>query len=290
MNKTINQTNFQLPNQTNFYKGKVRDVYTIGDDKLVMVTSDRISAFDHVLPKGIPFKGQVLNQIAAKFLTATEDIVPNWMEGNPDPSVTIGKRCEPFKVEMVIRGYLTGHAWREYKKGKRILCGVSLPDGMIENQKFDNPIITPTTKGKIDKPISKQEIINEGYLNEIECEFIFKKALELFNYGQKLATKAGFILVDTKYEFGRDNEGNIILMDELHTCDSSRFWIKSTYENRFLEKIEPEKLDKDCVRDWVKSVCDPYNDVIPEIPKEIINKAYNTYKFFYDTIIKPSNI
>jgi phosphoribosylaminoimidazole-succinocarboxamide synthase len=206
MTNTIKETKFNLPGQTRFYKGKVRDVYTINNETLVMVASDRISAFDHVLPEGIPYKGQVLSQIAAKFLDATSDIVPNWMEATPDPSVTIGKMCIPFKVEMVIRGYLTGHAWREYKSGKREICGVEMPDGMIENEKFLTPILTPTTKEDIghDEDISREDIISQGIVSEEDYIRLEKYTRELFQRGTEIAAKKGLILVDTKYEFGKD--------------------------------------------------------------------------------------
>ena len=288
MNKTINQTNFQLPNQTNFYKGKVRDVYTIGDDKLVMVTSDRISAFDHVLPKGIPFKGQVLNQIAAKFLTATEDIVPNWMEANPDPSVTIGKRCEPFKVEMVIRGYLTGHAWREYKKGKRILCGVSLPDGMIENQKFDNPIITPTTKAEVghDEDISRDEILNQGLVCEEDYIKLENYTLRLFERGTEIAKQKGLILVDTKYEFGKDSNGVITLIDEIHTPDSSRYFYIDGYEEKVNNGESPKQLSKEFVRQWLieNGFQGKDGQVIPEMTEDYCDSVSERYIELFEYI------
>ena len=221
MTNTIKETNFKLPGQTKFYKGKVRDVYTINNETLVMVASDRISAFDYVLPEGIPYKGQVLSQIAAKFLTATADIVPNWMEATPDPSVTIGKMCEPFKVEMVIRGYLTGHAWREYKAGKRMICGVSMPDGMVENQKFESPIITPTTKAVIghDEDISREDILLQGIVAESDYIQLEKYTRAIFQRGTEIAAEKGLILVDTKYEFGKDKNGVITLIDEIHTPD-----------------------------------------------------------------------
>ena len=232
MNNTIKETNFKLPGQTKFYKGKVRDVYTINNETLVMVTSDRISAFDHVLPEGIAYKGQVLNQIAAKFLNATSDIVPNWMEANPDPSVTIGKMCEPFKVEMVIRGYLTGHAWREYKSGKRMICGVPMPDGMVENQKFDSPLLTPTTKADVghDEDISREDILSQGLVCEEDYVKLEEYTRALFQRGTELAAEKGLILVDTKYEFGKDKNGIITLIDEIHTPDSSRYFYVEGYK------------------------------------------------------------
>ena len=209
MSNVIIKTDFNFPNQTHLYKGKVRDVYSIGENQLVMIASDRISAFDHVLPQGIPYKGQVLSQIASKFLDATADIVPNWKEATPDPSVTVGKRCEPFKVEMVIRGYLTGHAWREYRDGKRMLCGVPMPDGMVENQKFEEAIITPTTKAEVghDEDISREEILAQGLVSEADYVLLEKYTKELFERGTKIAKEKGLILVDTKYEFGKDSNG-----------------------------------------------------------------------------------
>ena len=253
MDNTINSTNFKFPNQTNFYKGKVRDVYSINKDQLVMVASDRISAFDHVLPKGIPYKGQVLSQIAAKFLEATSDILPNWMEATPDPSVTIGKKCEPFKIEMVIRGYLTGHAWREYKSGKRLLCGVKMPDNMVENQKFDNPIITPTTKAEIghDEDISREEILKHNIISENDYVMLEEYTYALFNRGTEIAAEKGLILVDTKYEFGKDINGVITLIDEIHTPDSSRYFYLDGYDDRIKSNTPQKQLSKEFVRQWL---------------------------------------
>ncbi|MGY8987866.1 MAG: phosphoribosylaminoimidazolesuccinocarboxamide synthase [Flavobacteriales bacterium] len=253
MNNSITETNFNFPNQTKFYKGKVRDVYTIGEDKLVMVVSDRISAFDHVLPKGIPFKGQVLSQIAAKFLDATSDIVPNWKEANPDPNVTVGKMCEPFMVEMVIRGYLTGHAWREYRDGKRILCGVAMPEGMLENQKFENPIITPTTKADVghDEDISREEILSQGIVSEQDYIQLENYTKSLFARGTEMAKERGLILVDTKYEFGKDINGVITLIDEIHTPDSSRYFYIEGYEDKVKNGEIPKQLSKEFVRQWL---------------------------------------
>ena len=253
MTNTIKETNFKLPGQTKFYKGKVRDVYTINGETLVMVTSDRISAFDHVLPEGIPYKGQVLSQIAAKFLNATADIVPNWMEATPDPSVTIGKMCEPFKVEMVIRGYLTGHAWREYKSGKRMICGVPMPDGMIENQKFDAPIITPTTKADIghDEDISREDILSQGIVDEVDYVKLEEYTRAIFQRGTEIAADKGLILVDTKYEFGKDKNGVITLIDEVHTPDSSRYFYIEGYEEKVMNGESPMQLSKEFVRQWL---------------------------------------
>jgi phosphoribosylaminoimidazole-succinocarboxamide synthase len=252
MAQALTRTDFNFPGQKSVYHGKVRDVYNIDDELLVMVVSDRISAFDVILPEGIPYKGQVLNQIAAKFLDATQDIVKNWKLATPDPMVTVGIKCEPFEVEMVIRGYLTGHAWREYKSGKRELCGVKLPDGMKENQKFDKPIITPTTKAKEghDEDISKEEIIAQGIVSKDDYEMLEKYTHAIFERGGQIASEMGLILVDTKYEFGK-KDGEIILMDEIHTPDSSRYFYKEGYEEK-LANDEPQKqLSKEFVRQWL---------------------------------------
>ena len=250
---TITQTNFNFSNQTNLYKGKVRDVYTINNDKLVMIASDRISAFDHVLPKGIPYKGQVLNQIASKFLDATSDIVPNWKEASPDPSVTVGKRCEPFKVEMVIRGYLTGHAWREYRSGKRLLCGVSMPENMVENEKFPSPIITPTTKADVghDEDITREEILETNLVSEDDYKKLEEYTYALFQRGTEMAKEKGLILVDTKYEFGKDSNGVITLIDEIHTPDSSRYFYSDGYNDRIKNNLPQKQLSKEFVRQWL---------------------------------------
>ena len=253
MTNTIKETNFKLPGQTNFYKGKVRDVYTVDHDTLVMVATDRISAFDHVLPEGIPFKGQVLNQIASKFLDATSDIVPNWMDATPDPSVTIGKMCTPFKVEMVIRGYLTGHAWREYKSGKRMICGVSMPDGMVENENFDSPLITPTTKADVghDEDITRDEILAQGLVDEKDYIKLEKYTRALFQRGTDIAREKGLILVDTKYEFGKDKNGVITLIDEIHTPDSSRYFYIDGYKQKIANGEPQKQLSKEFVRQWL---------------------------------------
>ena len=249
----IIKTDFNFPNQKNLYKGKVRDVYSIGSEQLVMIASDRISAFDHVLPEGIPYKGQVLNQIASKFLDATSDIVQNWKESTPDPSVTIGKRCEPFMVEMVIRGYLTGHAWREYRDRKRMLCGVPMPDGMVENQKFDQPLITPTTKAEVghDEDISREDILSQGLVSEADYVMLEKYTRELFQRGTELAHDKGLILVDTKYEFGKDSNGEITLIDEIHTPDSSRYFYIDGYEENLAAGKPQKQLSKEFVRQWL---------------------------------------
>ncbi len=288
MNNTINETKFNLPNQTSFYKGKVRDVYTVNSDKLVMVTSDRISAFDHVLPEGIPYKGQVLNQIAAKFLDATADIVPNWKEANPDPSVTIGKMCEPFKVEMVIRGYLTGHAWREYKSGKRMLCGVPMPDGMVENQKFDNPILTPTTKADIghDEDISREEILSQNIVSEKDYINLENYTKALFQRGTEIAAEKGLILVDTKYEFGKDKNGIITLIDEIHTPDSSRYFYAEGYEEKIAKGESPKQLSKEFVRQWLieNGFQGKEGQSIPNMSKEFCESVSNRYIELFEYI------
>ena len=252
MNKAITSTDFTFPGLKSIYKGKVRDVYNIKDEYLVMIVSDRISAFDVVLPKGIPFKGQVLNQIATKFLDATSDIVPNWKMATPDPMVTIGHLCEPYKVEMVIRGYLTGHAWREYSSGKRNLCGIKLPEGMKENQKFPEPIITPTTKAMEghDEDISREEIIGQGLVSANEYAILEKYTRAIFERGTEIAAQKGLILVDTKYEFGK-KDGVIYLIDEIHTPDSSRYFYAEGYEERLAKGENQKQLSKEFVRQWL---------------------------------------
>jgi phosphoribosylaminoimidazole-succinocarboxamide synthase len=252
MKEALTRTDFNFPGQKSVYHGKVRDVYNINDELLVMIVSDRISAFDVILPEGIPYKGQVLNQIAAKFLDATSDIVKNWKIATPDPMVTVGIKCEPFEVEMVIRGYLTGHAWREYAAGKRTLCGVALPDGMKENEKFPTPIITPTTKAKEghDEDISKEEIIAQGIVSKADYEQLEKYTQAVFARGTEIAASMGLILVDTKYEFGKSN-GEIILMDEIHTPDSSRYFYKEGYEANLAANAPQKQLSKEFVRQWL---------------------------------------
>ncbi|MDR1631991.1 MAG: phosphoribosylaminoimidazolesuccinocarboxamide synthase [Dysgonamonadaceae bacterium] len=249
---TLVKTDYHFAGQTGVYHGKVRDVYSIGDDVLVMIATDRISAFDVILPQGIPYKGQVLNQIAAKFLDATSDIVDNWKQASPDPMVTIGLRCEPFKVEMVIRGYLTGSAWREYKAGARTLCGIALPDGMRENEKFPSPIITPTTKADKghDENISKEDIIAGGLASREDYEQLEHYTRALFQRGTEMAAQRGLILVDTKYEFGRKN-GKIYLIVEIHTPDSSRYFYAEGYRERFEKGEEQKQLSKEFVRQWL---------------------------------------
>ena len=281
------KTNFHFPEQTNLYVGKVRDVYNIDDRYLVMIVSDRISAFDVVLPKGIPYKGQVLNQIASKFLDATADIVPNWKIASPDPMVTVGFRCEPFKVEMVIRGYLTGHAWREYKSGKRTLCGVALPDGMKENQKFDHPIITPTTKADEghDLDISREEIISQGIVSEADYDQLEKYTRDLFERGTQMAAQKGLILVDTKYEFGK-KDGKIYLIDEIHTPDSSRYFYSKGYEERLSRGEQQKQLSKEFVRQWLieNGFQGQEGQTVPEMTDSYVNEVSDRYIELYENI------
>lgn len=283
----IKETKFNFPGQKNLYKGKVRDVYNINDELLVMVVSDRISAFDVVLPKAIPFKGQVLNQIAAKFLKATEDIVPNWVIEVADPSVTIGKKCEPFKVEMVIRGYLSGHAWREYSEGKRMLCGVPMPDGMKENDKFPQPIITPTTKASVghDEDISREEILKQGIVSEADYIKLEDYTRKIFQRGTEIAAKMGLILVDTKYEFGKVGD-QIYLIDEIHTPDSSRYFYKEGYEERQAKGEKQKQLSKEFVREWLIANGFQGKDgqQVPEMTDEFIEQVSNRYIELYENI------
>lgn len=287
MSKAVVETNFNFPGQKSVYKGKVRDVYNINDRYMAMVVSDRISAFDVVLPKGIPFKGQVLNQIAAKFLDATTDIVPNWKVATPDPMVTIGIKCEPFKVEMVIRGYLTGSAWREYKAGNRMICGIQLPDGMKENQKFDKPIITPTTKADEghDENISKEDIIAQGLVSKEDYEQLEKYTYALFQRGTEIASKKGLILVDTKYEFGK-RDGKIYLIDEIHTPDSSRYFYAEGYQERFEKGEAQRQLSKEFVRQWLMDNGFQGKDgqTIPEMTDEIVASITERYIELYENI------
>ena len=284
----ITETKFNFPKQKSFYKGKVRDVYNINDEQLVMIVSDRISAFDVVLPKGIPYKGQVLNQIAAKFLKATEDIVPNWVIAVPDPMVTVGHLCDPFKVEMVIRGYLSGHAWREYKSGKRILCGVAMPDGMKENDKFPEPIITPTTKASVghDEDISKEEILKQGIVSKEDYEQLEKYTRAVFQRGTEIASTMGLILVDTKYEFGK-KDGKIFLIDEIHTPDSSRYFYKEGYSDRQAKGEAQKQLSKEFVREWLMENGFQGKDgqKIPEMTNEIIASISERYIELYENIV-----
>lgn len=283
----IKETKFNFPGQQDLYKGKVRDVYNINDKLLVMVVSDRISAFDVVLPKAIPFKGQVLNQIAAKFLKATEDIVPNWVIDVPDPSVTIGRKCEPFKVEMVIRGYLSGHAWREYSAGKRTLCGVQMPDGMKENDKFPQPIITPTTKASVghDEDISREEILKQGIVSVEDYTKLEDYTRKIFQRGTEIAEKMGLILVDTKYEFGKVGD-TIYLIDEIHTPDSSRYFYKAGYEERQAKGEKQKQLSKEFVREWLIANGFQGKDgqKVPEMTDEFIEQVSNRYIELFENI------
>lgn len=287
MENAIVKSNFKFPGQKSLYTGKVRDVYNIDNKYLVMIVSDRISAFDVVLPKGIPYKGQVLNQIAGKFLDATADIVPNWKIGMPDPMVTVGHICEPFKVEMVIRGYLTGHAWREYKSGKRQLCGVPMPDGMKENQRFDQPLITPTTKADQghDLDISREEIISQGLVSEEDYILLEKYTRELFKRGTEMADKMGLILVDTKYEFGK-KDGKIYLIDEIHTPDSSRYFYKEGYLERLEKGEEQKQLSKEFVRQWLiaNGFQGKEGQSVPKMSEEFVASVSERYIELFEQI------
>ena len=287
--KALTKTDFNFPGQKSVYHGKVRDVYNINGEKLVMVATDRISAFDVVLPEGIPYKGQMLNQIAAKFLDATTDICPNWKMATPDPMVTVGVLCEGFPVEMIVRGYLCGSAWRTYKSGVREICGVKLPEGMKENQKFPEPIITPTTKAEIgehDADISKEEILAKGLATPEEYALLEKYTMELFNRGTQMAAERGLILVDTKYEFGK-HDGKIYLMDEIHTPDSSRYFYSEGYEERFA-KGEPQKqLSKEFVREWLmdNGFQGKPGQQVPEMTDAIVASISDRYIELYEHIV-----
>ncbi len=287
MAKTLTHTDFNFPGQKSVYHGKVRDVYDINDDLMVMVATDRISAFDVILPKGIPYKGQVLNQIAAKFLDATADIVPNWKLATPDPMVTVGLKCEGFRVEMIIRGYLTGSAWRDYKAGMRELCGIKLPDGMKENERFPEPIITPTTKAEAghDENISREEIIAQGIVSKEDYETMERYTRALFKRGTEIAAEKGLILVDTKYEFGK-RDGKVYLIDEIHTPDSSRYFYADGYEERFA-KGEPQKqLSKEFVRQWLieHDFMGKEGQTVPEMTDEYCDSVSDRYIELYEHI------
>lgn len=287
MAKTLTHTDFNFPGQKSVYHGKVRDVYDINDDLMVMVATDRISAFDVILPKGIPYKGQVLNQIAAKFLDATADIVPNWKLATPDPMVTVGLKCEGFRVEMIIRGYLTGSAWRDYKAGMRELCGIKLPDGMKENERFPKPIITPTTKAEAghDENISREEIIAQGIVSKEDYETMERYTRALFKRGTEIAAEKGLILVDTKYEFGK-RDGKVYLIDEIHTPDSSRYFYADGYEERFA-KGEPQKqLSKEFVRQWLieHDFMGKEGQTVPEMTDEYCDSVSDRYIELYEHI------
>ncbi|MBR4133547.1 MAG: phosphoribosylaminoimidazolesuccinocarboxamide synthase [Bacteroidales bacterium] len=285
--KAVTKTDFQLPGQVSKYTGKVRDVYSIDDSYIVMVATDRISAFDVVLPEGIPYKGQVLNQIASKFLDLTEDIIPNWKIAEVDPMVTVGLRCEPYKVEMVVRGYLAGHAWREYRDGKRTLCGVALPDGLRENDRLPEPIITPTTKAAEghDEDISREEIIARGIVPADEYAELERYTLALFQRGTEIAAKRGLILVDTKYEFGR-KDGRIMLMDEIHTPDSSRYFYADGYEERLERGERQRQLSKEFVREWL--MANGFQGLegqkVPEMTPEVVAGITDRYVELYEHI------
>ena len=285
--KALIRTDFHFPDQVSKYTGKVRDVYALGSNYMVMVVTDRISAFDVVLPEGIPFKGQVLNQIAERFLDATADILPNWKIAAVDPMVTLGLRCEPFKVEMVIRGYLTGHAWREYKAGKRTLCGVPMPDGMVENQRFPEPIITPTTKAAEghDEDISKEEIIAQGIVSREDYEQLEAYTRALYQRGSEMAAEKGLILVDTKYEFGK-RDGVIYLMDEIHTPDSSRYFYADGYEQRLARGEHQKQLSKEFVREWLMAngFQGQEGQQVPEMTPEVVAGITDRYIELYEHI------
>lgn len=289
MGNTITTTNFNFPGQQSIYKGKVREVYALEGDVLIMVATDRLSAFDVVMPKGIPYKGQILNQIATKMMEATQDIVPNWLLATPDPNVAIGHTCEPFKVEMVIRGYLSGHAAREYKKGKRVLCGVPMPEGMKENDKFPEPIITPATKaekGDHDEDISREDILKRGIVGEEDYLVLEKYTRALFQRGTEIAAGRGLLLVDTKYEFGKTKEGKIVLIDEIHTPDSSRYFYADGYQER-QNRGEPQKqLSKEFVRQWLmqNSFQGLEEQTVPEMTDEYIQTVSERYIELYENI------
>lgn len=284
----ITKTNFNFPGQKDVYHGKVREVYNIDDEYLMMIVTDRISAFDVVLPRGIPYKGQVLNQIASKFLDATSDIVPNWKIASPDPNVTFGHRCDPYPVEMIVRAYLTGSSWRTYKSGARSICGVPIPDGMKEHQGFEDPIITPTTKadqGLHDEDISADEIIKSGLVPEDEYRLLEKYSIELFRRGSEIAAEQGLILVDTKYEFGR-KDGKIYLIDEIHTPDSSRYFYSDGYRERFKKGLKQKQLSKEFVREWLMSEGfkgEPGQQV-PEMTDEFVNQVSERYIELFERI------
>lgn len=284
----IKATDFNFEKQVSLYRGKVRDVYNIDNKYLVMIASDRISAFDVVLPKTIPFKGQVLNQIAAKFLNLTKDIVPNWIIAVPDPNVAVGRLCRPFKVEMVIRGYLSGHAAREYKAGKRMICGVKMPDGMKENDKFPEPIITPSTKAAVghDEDISKEEILNRGIVSKEDYEQLEKYTRALYQRGTEIAAERGLILVDTKYEFGKAEDGTIYLIDEIHTPDSSRYFYKEGYEERQAKGEEQKQLSKEFVRQWLIANGFQGKDgqKVPEMNDKFVEEVSDRYIELYEHI------
>lgn len=287
--KALIKTNFNFKNQKSVYHGKVRDVYNINDELLVMIVTDRISAFDVVLPKGIPYKGMILNQIASKFLDKSSDILPNWKLASPDPVVTIGEICKPYPIEIIVRAYITGSAWREYQQGNRTICGIKLPNGLKEHQKLEKPIITPTTKaenGKHDENISREDIIKNNIIKEDEYKLIENYALNLFERGTQIAEKQGLILVDTKYEFGK-NKNKIYLIDEIHTPDSSRYFYKNTYQNNFDKGLQQKQLSKEFVREWLMSnnFKGNENEIMPEMTDEVVEMISNRYIELYEQII-----
>jgi len=287
---TIIDTNFNFPNQKSVYKGKVREVYNINDDLLVMIATDRLSAFDVVMPKGIPYKGQILNQIATKFMEQTEDIVPNWLLAAPDPNVAVGHLCEPFKVEMVIRGYMSGHAAREYKLGKRMLCGITMPEGMKENDKFPSPIITPATKAEMgdhDEDISREDILSKGIVSEADYLILEEYTRKLFERGTEIAASRDLILVDTKYEFGKTKAGTIVLIDEIHTPDSSRYFYAEGYQERQDKGEVQKQLSKEFVRQWLISnnFQGLEGQTVPEMSDEYINSVSERYIELYEKIM-----
>jgi phosphoribosylaminoimidazole-succinocarboxamide synthase len=289
MSTTINDTNFNFPRQKNVYKGKVREVYNIDNEKLVMIASDRLSAFDVIMPKQIPYKGQILNQIAAKMMQETKDIVPNWILATPDPNVAVGHLCEPFKVEMVIRGYLAGHAAREYKLGKRTLCGVALPEGLKENDKLPSPIITPSTKadnGEHDEDITREAILANGIVSKEDYEVLEKYTQELFKRGSEIASERGLILVDTKYEFGKTTDGEIVLIDEIHTPDSSRYFYANGYQERQNANELQKQLSKEFVRQWLieNGFQGKEGQQIPEMSDTKIKEISERYIELYEQI------
>ena len=288
MSTTLTKLELDFPEITNHYRGKVRDVFTLKNDRVLMVVSDRISAFDHVLPAGIPYKGQVLNQLAAHFLKATSDIVPNWLEDTPDPNVSVGQACETIKIEMVIRGYLVGHAWREYKSGKREICGVAMPDGMVENEPFPEPIITPATKADEghDEDISREEILNRGIIIEKDYMQLEKYTRALFQRGSEMARERGLILVDTKYEFGYNAKGEITLIDEIHTPDSSRYFYAEGYEERLKKGERQKQLSKEFVREWLmeNNFQGLEGQVMPDIPEEFVERVSKRYIELYEKV------
>ena len=290
MNNTITTTNFNFPKQKSVYRGKVREVYNINDELLVMIATDRLSAFDVVLPKGIPYKGQILNQIATRFMEMTSHLVPNWLIASPDPNVAVGHLCEPFKVEMVIRGYLSGHAAREYAAGKREICGVAMPDGMKENDKFPEPIITPTTKadnGEHDEDISRAAILEKGIVSVEDYEVLENYTRVLYNKGTQIAADRGLILVDTKYEFGKTKEGKIVLIDEINTPDSSRYFYKEGYEERQERGESQKQLSKEFVRQWLiaNGFQGKEGQQIPEMTEEYVESVSERYIELYENIL-----